>query len=114
VAIAEASETDWHNLTKSARAALNRGTSEIAAVGGTAAEVPGKAAAFRAKFPNVGAPSPTALAKWWPSLTVARPEPEWVEPPGIRAVREAQEADERLRRDDPEELTGPRSLVHPL
>lgn len=66
-AIALVCGTDWKHLTSSARGALNRATSEIRAVGGVAEEVPRRAAEYRARMPEM-ALTPSALAKWWPSL----------------------------------------------
>ncbi len=103
VALAETCGIDWqHRMPKSARAVLNAKVQELATIETTPDEIRGKGASYRAAHPTWTL-TPGALVKYWPSLTIAEPEPEWVEPPGVRAVREAQEADERLRRDDPEE-----------
>jgi hypothetical protein len=54
-------------LTRSARGALNRALAELRAVAADPAEVPARAAVYRARFDGA-ALTATALAKHWPAL----------------------------------------------
>lgn len=58
---------DSSKLTKASSRMLAVASADIRKVGGTAAQVPEVAAAYRARFPGAEL-TPTALAKWWPSL----------------------------------------------
>ena len=100
-AVCEVTDTDWHSLTESARKRLNRVVKELRQLSATPDDVRGRSRRYHERYPDATL-TDTALSKWWATLgaPVYR-EPE--EDPWQREQREAQEADERLHREDPEE-----------
>jgi hypothetical protein len=66
-AIAGACGCDWQNLTPRARGSLISAVRDIREAGGTADQVPNRAAAYAARFEHEKL-TPRALAKWWPGL----------------------------------------------
>jgi hypothetical protein len=101
-AVCEVTGIDSRALTATARGPLNRAVAELRKVGATPDEVRRRARRYRETFSVDIALTPMALAKHWPTLgaPVYR-EPE--EDPWQREQREREEADERLRLEDPEE-----------
>jgi hypothetical protein len=69
-AVVEGCELDSSRLTRTARGALNKVVKDICEVGATPAQVADAVAAYRRKWPAADC-TPSALAKHWPSLTLA-------------------------------------------
>ncbi len=67
-AIARECGLSLDGLTKTARGGLNAARKEIADAGGIPADVGPRVRAYMARYPKLPPPSPSALAKHWPSL----------------------------------------------
>lgn len=70
-AVVLACEMDPTGITPSARGALNKALKDLRSVGATAMAIEGRAAAFRATYPDLTL-TPNALAKHWPQLNPAK------------------------------------------
>lgn len=71
-AVAEACDIDWHDLTPSARGALNKAVAQLKGVGATPDEVRRRAS----NWPYDVVLTPPGLAKHWPRLGKAHSQPD--------------------------------------
>ena len=66
-AVADACRIDWHNLTPSGRAPLNRAVKELRDIGVSADQIGARATTYRKTYPDAPL-TPMALTKHWASL----------------------------------------------
>lgn len=79
-------------LTKSARGELNNAVKELMEIGVTAAEIPAKVEAYRARWPDIEC-TPSAIAKHWQRMDQERP--------GRRLSKAEREVIEHMERTRP-------------
>lgn len=81
-AVAAACGISLEQITKTAGSECGKAAAEIRAAGGTAAMVTLYARRYRQKFGANITLSPSALAKWWPTLATSGTESGGTRPPG--------------------------------